>query len=227
MLGLGGENIVAGEVVMIQHLIWDVDGTLFDTYPAIAQSFQAAARDLGAPATYDEVMRLAQVSVDHCVTTLSTTYALPADQLEELFDQHYRAITPEDQPPFAGAAAVCDHIRTRGGLNLIITHRRRAGLDRLLATHRLTDYFADILSHDDAYPRKPDPAAFVALIEKHRLPRVATLGVGDRDIDVLAAQAAGIRAAFFGTNYGAATPDFVFSDYTVLLHQLTDKESVP
>jgi HAD superfamily hydrolase (TIGR01509 family) len=202
---------------MIQHLIWDVDGTLFDTYPAIARSFQAAARDLGAPVTYDEVMRLALVSVDHCVTTLSNTYALPTDRREELFDQHYRAITPEDQPPFAGVEAVCQHVRARGGLNLIVTHRRRAGLDRLLATHRLTAYFTDILSNDDAYPRKPDPAAFLALIERHQLPRDTTLGVGDRDIDILAAQAAGLRAAVFGTSYGASTPDFVFADYAYLL----------
>jgi phosphoglycolate phosphatase-like HAD superfamily hydrolase len=210
---------------MIQHLIWDVDGTLFDTYPAIARSFQSAAHDLGAAPAYDEVMRLALVSVDHCATTLCATYALPADQLEELFDHHYRTITPEDQPPFAGAEAVCEHIRAHGGLNLIVTHRRRAGLDRLLATHRLTAYFADILSHDDAYPRKPDPAAFTALIEKHQLAHEVTLGVGDRDIDILAAQAAGLRAALFGPNSGASTPDFIFTDYAALLHHLSNRES--
>ena len=205
---------------MIRHVIWDVDGTLFDTYPAIVRSMQAAAHDLGAPAAYDEVMRLALVSVDHCVTTLCDTYALQPDQLEELFDQHYQTITPEDQPPFAGVEAVCDYVRARGGLNLIVTHRRRAGLDRLLATHRLTAYFSGIISHDDAYPRKPDPAAFLALIEQHQLPRDTTLGVGDRDIDVLAAQAAGLRAAFFGTNPGASTPDFAFTDFTQLLRYI-------
>jgi HAD superfamily hydrolase (TIGR01509 family) len=210
---------------MIQHLIWDVDGTLFDTYPAIAGAFQAAAHDLGAAPAYDEVMRLAQISVDYCATTLCVTYALPADQLEELFEQHYRNVTPEDQPPFAGVEAVCEHIRAHGGLNLIVTHRRRAGLDRLLATHRLTDYFTDILCHDDAYPRKPDPAAFNALIAKHHLPHDVTLGIGDRDIDVLAAQAAGIQAALFGANYGASTPNFVFNDYTALLNKITNGEA--
>ena len=209
---------------MIQHLIWDVDGTLFDTYPAIARSFQAAAGDLGAQVAYDEVMRLAQVSVDHCVATLSTTYTLPPEQLEQLFEKHYRFISPEDQPPFTGTEAVCEYIRSHGGLNLIVTHRRRAGLDRLLATHRLTDYFTEITSHDDAYPRKPDPAAFNALIERHQLPRDATLGVGDRDIDILAAQAAGLRAALFGTNRGVSTPDFVFTDYAAFLHKLNNNE---
>jgi phosphoglycolate phosphatase-like HAD superfamily hydrolase len=126
-------------------------------------------------------------------------------------------VTPEDQPPFAGVETVCEHIRARGGLNLIVTHRRRTGLDRLLAAHRLTAYFTDITSNDDAYPRKPDPAAFNALIGKHQLPRETTLGVGDRDIDILAAQAAGLRTALFGTNHGTAVPDFTFTDYAYLL----------
>ncbi len=33
---------------MIRNIIWDADGTLFDTYPAIASAFQAAMADLGA-----------------------------------------------------------------------------------------------------------------------------------------------------------------------------------
>ena len=152
---------------MIQHLIWDVDGTLFDTYPAIARSMQAAARDLGVAAPYDEVMRLALVSVDHCVTTLSATYALSSRRsgrtLRSALSRPSRRKISRPLPEWKRCAT---YIRARGGLNLIVTHRRRAGLDRLLATHRLTGYFADIISNDDAYPRKPDPAAFVALIEK-------------------------------------------------------------
>ena len=202
---------------MIRHLIWDVDGTLFDTYPAIVRSFQAALRDLGAAAAYDEIMRLALISVDHCLATLSATSSLSSADLEERFAQHYQTVTPEDQPPFAGVKDVCAYIRAGGGLNLIVTHRRRTGLDKLLAAHQLTGDFADIVSHDDAFPRKPDPAAFVYLIEKHQLPRQTVLGLGDRDIDILAAQAAGVRAAFFGVNYGAAAPDFTYRDYAHLL----------
>ncbi len=202
---------------MIQHLIWDVDGTLFDTYPAIARAFQAALTDLGVTAPLDWILSLAQVTLDHCLSTLATTYALPSDELEERFDQHYRTVTPEDQPPFPGVKEVCEYIYSQGGLNLIVTHRGRVGLERLLTAHRLTTYFVDATCNDDGYPRKPDPAAFLALIEKHRLPRETTWGIGDRDIDILAAQAAGIRAAFFGTNNGAASPDFTFTDYAQLL----------
>lgn len=207
---------------MIQHLIWDVDGTLFDTYPAIARSIHAALLDLGTPTSPDWILALSRVSLDHCFTTLSTTYALSGEELEERFAQHYQSVTPEDQPPFPDVVEVCSAIQARGGLNLIVTHRRRAGLDRLLTTHQLTGYFSDIISNDDAYPRKPDPSAFIALLDQHALPRVATLGVGDRDIDILAAQSAGLRAALFGTDQGTATPDFSFSDFAQLLNYITE-----
>src|SRR5512138_2004525 len=170
MVGPREKNCVALEAAMIQHLIWDVDGTLFDTYPAIAKALQAGLNDLGVTAPLDWILSLAQVTLDHCLSTLATTYALAGDQLEERFDQHYRAVTSQDQPPFPGVREVCTTIQARGGLNLIVTHRRRAGLDRLLATHELTHYFTDIISSDDGYPRKPDPAAFVALIERYQLP---------------------------------------------------------
>jgi histidinol phosphatase-like enzyme len=42
----------------------------------------------------------------------------------------------------------------------------------------------------DAYPRKPDPAAFNAIIERHGLVRDETMAIGDRDIDVLAGRSA-------------------------------------
>jgi phosphoglycolate phosphatase-like HAD superfamily hydrolase len=111
---------------------------------------------------------------------------------------------------------VCQLIHSRGGLNLIVTHRRRAGLDQLLTTHGLADHFNDIISHDDGYPRKPDPDAFNTLIERHQLPRGETLAVGDRDIDILAAHAAGLAAALFGTNPITATPDVVLRDFGTL-----------
>lgn len=201
---------------VIRHLIWDVDGTLFDTYPAIVGSLHAAAVDLGAPATYGETHDLALVEIDHCLATLSATYDLSLDMLGADFARRYQQVPPEDQPPFDGAAEVCQLIHSRGGLNLIVTHRRRAGLDQLLTTHGLADHFTDIISHDDGYPRKPDPDAFNTLIERHQLPRSETLAVGDRDIDILAAHAAGLAAALFGTNPITATPDVVLPDFGTL-----------
>lgn len=132
------------------------------------------------------------------------------------FARHYQEVSPADQPPFDGAAEVCQLIRSGGGLNLIVTHRRRAGLDRLLTTHQMADLFTDVISHDDRYPRKPDPGAFLTLIERYRLPRDESLAVGDRDIDILAAHADGLSAARFGTGSITTEPDVVLPDFGTL-----------
>jgi phosphoglycolate phosphatase-like HAD superfamily hydrolase len=84
---------------VIRHLIWDVDGTLFDTYPAIISSLHAAAGDLGALATREEIHDLAVISVDHCLATLAESYDLPGDLLAAGFSRHYQEVPPADQPP--------------------------------------------------------------------------------------------------------------------------------
>jgi HAD superfamily hydrolase (TIGR01509 family) len=197
---------------LIRHLIWDVDRTLFDTYPAFVRAFSAALAEMGHSAPQERLAGLAAVSIGHCAEVLAPECRCQPQDLLERFSAHYRAVPPEEQPPFAGAGAVCERVRARGGLNLIITHRRRASLLELLAAHELGHHFADLITADDAYPRKPDPAAFLAMIERHGLDPRATLAIGDREIDVLAGRAAGVRTCLFGAEAEATAADEVVSD---------------
>jgi phosphoglycolate phosphatase len=202
---------------MFLNLIWDFDGTLFDTYPAIATSLRAAVGDLAVPPSFDEVRDMALVSIEGCLTTMSTTYDLPLEELEAGFERHYRDVTADDQPPFDGVREVCELVCAKGGLNLIVTHRRRSGMDHLLAAHGLAELIADTVScYDDGYPRKPDPAAFLMLIERHQLRLDQTLAVGDRELDVLAAHAAGLPAALFAPTPTILTADVVLADFGAL-----------
>jgi phosphoglycolate phosphatase-like HAD superfamily hydrolase len=85
----------------------------------------------------------------------------------------------------------------------------------------MAPYFTDVLSHEDGYPRKPDPAAFVEMMQRHHFTREDTLAIGDRDIDTLAAQGAGLRACLFGIPGGQVIPDMAITDYAELLKILT------
>jgi phosphoglycolate phosphatase-like HAD superfamily hydrolase len=60
---------------MIQNIIWDVDGTLFDTYPPIARAFKSAIKHLGGvgDASIDWIEELSKISLSHCVSKILET----------------------------------------------------------------------------------------------------------------------------------------------------------
>lgn len=200
---------------MIRYLIWDMDGTLFDTYPAIAGALDAALNELGSSAPLDWIESLTKQSVSHCMSTLADKFDVDAEELQERFGQYYRSIPPQEQPPFPGVIDVCEYVRSIDGTNVIVTHRGRESTNRFLTIHNMARYFADMLTGDDNYPRKPDPASFEAMIEKHNFRREETLAIGDRDIDILAGQAAGVRTCFFGAE-PQVPADYVITDFATL-----------
>jgi phosphoglycolate phosphatase-like HAD superfamily hydrolase len=206
---------------MLRNIIWDVDGTLFDTYPAIARAFRAALNDLGKDAPLDWIQGLARKSLGYCASTLAAQYQLTEDDIEQTFEQHYDSVKPEEQPPFPGVIAVCEYICAIGGKNVIVTHRGQAGTAELLAANDMTRYFAGCVARGDGYPKKPNPAAFEAVLELHNLPREETLAVGDRDIDVLAGQAAGVFTCLFGSEADEVAADLTIRSFAELYHYLS------
>lgn len=137
---------------MIRQVIWDVDGTLFDTYPAFARAFGLALDEIGETAPVDWIADLCRQSLNHCAVTLAHEFKVDARNILHGFHRHYAAIPPQEQPPFPGATEACAHVRAMGGDNFIVTHRGRQSLTRLLAAYQMKDYFADCVTADDDYP---------------------------------------------------------------------------
>ncbi len=52
---------------MFQSIIWDFDGTLVDTYPAIARAVNTALAAYGKQADLPRVVELTSISLDHCI----------------------------------------------------------------------------------------------------------------------------------------------------------------
>jgi len=210
---------------MFRNIIWDVDGTLFDTYPAIAKAFQAALNDLGKEAALDWIEGLAKTSLNHCVSTLANQYHLNEEDIGQAFGEHYDHVRPEEQPPFPGVITICKHICDIGGKNVIVTHRGQKGTDELLIANNMTHYFAGCLARDAGYPKKPHPAAFEAIIKTHHLRCEETMTIGDRDIDILAGQAAGIFTCLFGLETDEGIADLTISNFDELYFYLTSRDN--
>ncbi len=197
---------------MFRNIIWDVDGTLFDTYPAIVESFRAAVSDLGGDVSLETIEGLAKISLTHCLAALADRCGLSEADIERGFKEHYGSVAAGESPPFPGVMRLCQYIEEIGGQNAIVTHRGRAGTAELLDTHGMTAYFTGVIVRDDGYARKPDPEAFEAVIEKCGLKREETLAVGDREIDVIAGQRAGLFSCYFGSDPIDVEADLTISE---------------
>jgi HAD superfamily hydrolase (TIGR01509 family) len=209
----------------VRNVIWDFDGTLFDTYPAIRASFAQALAEFGASAPLDEIEALARIEVFHCAAELARRFDLDVNDLIQAFGKHYVAVPFAAQPPFPGVKRVCEKIAARGGVNAIVTHRNRESAGALLATHGMQSLFAEVITRDDSYPRKPDPAAFVAVLQHQRLDPQETLSIGDREIDIQAGRAAGTRTCLFRNGPSDVSADVPIEDFAELLAWLDDQDS--
>ncbi len=198
------------------HIIWDLDGTLFDTYPPLIASIEQALGEFQVTVPRSELARLLSDTVAACIEAITARYSL--DPLFEARVAYYqRQVTERDQPPFDGAICLCERFLKAGGQNLIFTHRSRESVLRLLDWYLVEGLFAECLTAEDGYACKPDPAGFNALIARHDLPRPRVLAVGDRTLDIVAGKRAGISTCLFrGEPDPACPPDFTIASFDEL-----------
>lgn len=205
---------------MIRNILWDLDGTLFDTYPGIARAFQAAFLEFGADIPYSDLYDLSRVSFRHCLETVCTQTRLPPDLVYTSFLALYAAIPLESSPPFPGAREVCAEIHARGGKNIIVTHRAAESARRLVSAHAFGTLIDGVIGGDEGFPRKPAPDAFQAALTRWQLAPFDSLAVGDRDLDLQAGKAAGVAVAAFGSGPFREQADFYTTGLLELLARL-------
>lgn len=167
------------------NVLWDFDGTLFDTYPCYVSVFKEVLGDiLGEQVTEQEIMTHFKVSFGYVINH----YQIPADRAVE-YTAKENAVTPEKKPPFP----YIKDVLSKTNLNVIMTHKPRKEVDAILDHYQMQDLFTEIVAGDDGFPRKPDPASYRYLHEKYRI----DLAVGDRAIDLIPAKKLNIKTCWF------------------------------
>ena len=206
-----------------RNLIWDFDGTILDTYPEITRAFiDVLKKDYGIEYNYDKAYSLAKASISFCIESLADEFNIDRAEFSENFKKRYFGELTFEDKPFEGVKEVLEYISKLGG-NFLITHRGSESLNEFLKRNDFEKYFLEIVSSDANFPLKPDPASFNYIIDKHKLKKEETLGIGDRILDIEAANSAGIKSCFFdsrGSKIGAA--DYNISKMKELLNILKE-----
>ena len=186
-------------------IVFDWDGTLYDSTALITRCIQASCADVGVSvpsdrdASYVIGMGLAE-ALQHAAPEL------PRSRYPELaasYRHHYSA-RQHEIVFFEGTLAMLDALKARGHLLAVATGKSRRGLDDALGTSALKGLF-DASRTADETASKPDPRMLLELMDELDTLPVRTLMIGDTTHDLQLAANAG--TASLGVSYGAHEPD--------------------
>lgn len=185
-------------------IAFDWDGTLVDSTSIIAESLQAACRDIGEPVP-DDVSARFVIGLGLADALALVAPGLPRERHPELsqrYREHYLGRDPHI-PLFPGVRELLDDLRSAGFLLAVATGKTRLGLDRALAANDLAHCFDGTRCADEGRP-KPYPDMLMHLMAHFGVPPRETLMIGDTTHDLELAAAAG--ASSLAVGYGAHEP---------------------
>ena len=176
--------------------IWDLDGTLLDSYEAILSGIEETFGQFAIP--YDkENMR--EFILKYSVQDLLVQVAEERDLDVEVLNQVRAQSLAEKNAQVVlmpGARDVLDWTDQVGIRNFIYTHKGDNAFT-ILRNLGLESYFTEILTSQSGFARKPSPEAANYLIDKYQLNPDNTYYIGDRTLDVEFAQNSGIQSINF------------------------------
>ena len=186
-------------------IVFDWDGTLFDSTALIARCIQGACADLGLAVPSDEsaayVIGLGlHDALQHAVPGLSP------DRYPDLgrrYRHHYLA-RQHELVLFEGTLEMLQALKARNHWLAVATGKSRRGLDEALDTVQLKGLFDGTRTADET-AGKPNPLMLKQLMTEFGADPARTLMIGDTTHDLQLAINAG--TASVGVSYGAHEPD--------------------
>lgn len=176
--------------------IWDLDGTLLDSYEAILAGIEETYRQFSIPYNKEKVRAfILKYSVQDLLEQVAEDRGLDVGLLNQVRAQ---SLAEKNAQVFLmpGAREVLSWADKQGIQQFVYTHKGDNALT-ILRDLGLDAYFTEILTSQSGFARKPSPEAATYLIDKHHLKPEQTYYIGDRSLDIEFAQNSGIQSINF------------------------------
>lgn len=198
--------------------VFDMDGTLLDSLPDLAECCREILAQCGLPLLSDTqvrgmigngvqalVERALHASVEQKAKESGTAPAIPFST-EEAVSRFMAAYTPRAtrlSRLFPGTEEALHRLRAQGWLLAVCTNKPEKAARRILADFELTSVFSAVGGGDSFAARKPDARHLLGTIAQAGGSAASSVMVGDMPPDYLAAEGAGCPFVFAGWGYGA------------------------
>lgn len=171
-------------------VIFDWDGTLFDSVAQIVQSLQWAAQQYQLELAADAARNIIGLGLPEVMHTLFPAHADLHAQIQAEYSRHYVAHS-ETQYWFAGVDELLTQLQQHGILLAVATGKNRVGLNRVLAQTQSQHRFIATRCANETRS-KPDPLMLEQLLAETGVALERTVMVGDSTYDMQMAQRIGM-----------------------------------
>ena len=215
-------------------IFFDLDGTLVETAPEIADAVNDTLRYFDWPAVLQRdvdswighgtrellIQALAQVSGQSQAQVRQG--GILRDALP-IFDRHYQQRCGTRSTLYPHVRDTLSRLRESGCRLAVVTNKEGRYTDTVLQAHQLRNAFDLVVSGDTFSTKKPDPVGVLHGLRLWNVDKAHALFVGDSSIDAATARQAGIAVWLlpYGYNMGEAVsacqPDRVIADFSKLL----------
>ena len=176
--------------------IWDLDGTLLDSYEAILLGIEETFGQFSIPYDKEKVREfILKFSVQDLLEKVAEKRKLDVEVLNQVRAQSLAeknaqvVLVPGAREMLAWADQV-------GIQQFVYTHKGDNALT-ILRDLGLESYFTEILTSQSGFARKPSSEAATYLLGKYQLDSEKTYYIGDRTLDVEFAQNSRIQSINF------------------------------
>ena len=208
--------------IAVDLIMFDLDGTLADTGPDLADAVNYTRAHFKLEALpNDLVYAHVGYGVEHLLKH-SVPQQQPFQEVTRVFLERYEKHLLDKTVLYPGVLAALDYFRAKR--RVVVTNKMHRLSVAIIRGLGVEDRFDAILGGDSVSDKKPHPALLNEVLRRYRVPVRRALMVGDGDTDVEAGKRAGVVTC--GVTYGlgnkkdltAAQPDFLIDD----LIQLSD-----
>lgn len=191
--------------------VFDLDGTLVDSLPDLAESGRAMLRHYGLPEADnngiramigDGVGKLVERLLAFAARSANAERLPPQSEAVAVFMALYQPRASKLTRPFPGARATLEQLTGAGVTCAVCTNKPEAAARDILDALQLSPFFAAVGGGDSFPWRKPDPRHLLRTIELAQGIAETSVMIGDHHNDVYAASGAGAQAIFALWGYG-------------------------